>query len=77
MSLDYDMFPTTYSFEKYRFSFSSIDEPRKYVHVSTTDGTAKFWLEPEVILAEFYNLNIQELEEIEEMLKEKMSVSLS
>jgi hypothetical protein len=75
MSSDYNMFPEIYNFEKYRFNFCSTDEPRKYVHVSTTDGTAKFWLEPEIIPAEFYNLNVQELEEIEEMLKEKHSNS--
>ena len=35
----------------HRFFFNSQEESRMHVHVSTSEGTAKFWLEPIVALA--------------------------
>jgi hypothetical protein len=35
-----------------------------HVHVSSSDGTAKIWLEPAVALTESYNVSSGELTEI-------------
>lgn len=42
-----------------------------HVHVSTSDGTAKFWLEPLVGLADYYKLNQKELRRIEEIVRDR------
>lgn len=44
-----------------------------HIHISTADGTAKFWLEPIVALADFYNLNAKELRKIELMVQERQN----
>ncbi len=62
--------PTIFIKGKYRFFFFSKEEERKHVHVSTTDGDAKIWLEPEIKLAKFHNLNEHELYEIFKLTKE-------
>ena len=51
------MSPTVLKVGRFRFFFNSREECRRHVHVSTSDGTAKFWLEPEVALATSYNLS--------------------
>lgn len=38
----------------YRFIFFSREESRMHVHVTSGDGEAKFWLEPEIQLAKNY-----------------------
>jgi len=58
------MSPTILLIGKYRFFFNSREEMRKHVHVSTSDGTAKIWLEPVISLCDFYNLSSRELTEI-------------
>lgn len=40
-----------------RFYFFSREEPRLHVHVQGPRGEAKFWLEPEVGLAQNYGLS--------------------
>ena len=42
-----------------------------HIHVMTPDGTAKFWLEPLVALADYYKLNQKELHRLEEIVKER------
>ena len=44
------MAPTVFSYQKYRFFFNSREEKRKHVHVETTDGTAKFWINRKIRL---------------------------
>jgi hypothetical protein len=58
------MSPTILLVGKYRFFFNSREENRKHVHFSTSDGTAKIWLEPVLALTDFYNLESRELTEI-------------
>ncbi len=41
-----------------------------HVHVTTGDGKAKFWMEPEVALAMSQNLPTHELSKIEKIVKE-------
>lgn len=61
--------PTILRVKGYRF-FNSREETRRHVHVSTADGTAKFWLEPIIALAYYYNLGSKELAEAEEIIRE-------
>jgi hypothetical protein len=58
------MSPTILLIGKYRFFFNSREEMRKHVHISTSNGTAKIWLEPVISLSDFYNLSSRELTEI-------------
>lgn len=48
------------------FFFSNEGDPREPLHVHVRKGgaTAKFWLEPQVALAESYGLSGQELNEL-------------
>jgi hypothetical protein len=49
------MSPTIFIFKNYRFFFNSREERRKHVHMATAAGTAKFWLELIIGLADYYN----------------------
>jgi hypothetical protein len=50
------MSPTIFRRGSFRFYFFSREEPRIHVHVYHPDGEAKFWLEPEIALAENHGL---------------------
>jgi len=41
-----------------------------HVHVYCGDGEAKFWLEPEIVLAHNYRLSRKHIKEIEEIIEE-------
>ena len=45
------MAPTIFRQGAFRFFFFSREESRMHVHVTHTDGEAKFWLEPKIELA--------------------------
>ena len=64
------MSPTIHRTGPYRFFFNSREESRLHVHVATSDGVAKFWLEPLVALASFHNLRTRDLRRIEAIIKE-------
>ena len=64
------MSPTIYRVGPYRFFFNSREERRIHVHVATSEGLAKFWLEPIVALADFYNLKTKDLCKMETIIKE-------
>lgn len=49
--------PTVLRAGGYRFYFFSREEVRVHVHVQHADGRAKFWLEPQVGLAQNYELS--------------------
>ena len=55
------MSPTVLRVGGYRFYFFSREEPRPHVHVQHADGEAKFWLEPEIKLAQSYGLSSRQL----------------
>jgi len=61
--------PTILIVGKYRFFFNSREEVRMHVHVNTIDGTAKFWIEPIINLADYYNLSQKELKEIHKIVE--------
>jgi len=48
--------PTVLRVRGYRFYFFSREEPRPHVHVQHDSGEAKFWLEPQLELAQNYGL---------------------
>jgi len=64
------MSPTIHREGPYRFFFNSREETRMHVHVATSDGVAKFWLEPIVALESYYNLEIRDLRRIEKIVRE-------
>ena len=67
------MSPTIFIHNRYRFFFNSREEKRKHIHVETADGTAKFWIEPIVSLADYYNLSSKELNVLMEIVEEKQN----
>ena len=67
------MSPTIFIYKKYRFFFNSREENRKHIHIATPDGTAKFWIEPIVGLADYYNMSTKELNLLMEFVKEKQN----
>jgi hypothetical protein len=65
------MSPTIFYEESYRFFFFSREEKRIHVHVVGTDGEAKFWLEPTIVLAGNHGLSSKDLVKIEAIIKER------
>ncbi len=65
------MSPTVFQTKGYRFFFFSKEESRMHVHVSSSKGEAKFWLEPLVALAQHCHLSQKDLHDIEQTVKER------
>ena len=63
------MSPTVFKDRGYRFFFFSREETRMHVHVASGDGEAKFWLEPEIVLAKNYHYSRRQLNEIESLVE--------
>jgi hypothetical protein len=63
--------PTVLLVGPYRFFFNSREETRVHVHVATSDGTAKFWLDPIVALDSYNNVRTAQLATIEELVRER------
>ena len=59
------MAPTLFREGGFRFFFFSREETRMHVHVSHPDGEAKFWLEPQVQLANSVGFSSKQLKEAE------------
>ncbi|MBI5752741.1 MAG: DUF4160 domain-containing protein [Hydrogenophilales bacterium] len=55
------MSPTVFRGGGFRFYFFSREEPRMHVHVYGQNGEAKFWLEPEIEVAQSHGLAQSEL----------------
>ena len=64
------MSPTVLRKDGYRFFFFSREEPRPHVHVSASDGEAKWWLEPAIELAYNHRLSAKQLRETEVIVRE-------
>jgi hypothetical protein len=64
------MAPTVFREGSFRFFFFSREELRIHIHVSHTDGEAKFWLEPEIELAMNQGLSQKQLGEALSMVKQ-------
>lgn len=69
------MTPTLHREGPYRIYMYSYDcqEPR-YVHVDREDKSAKFWLDPVIVLAENREYNRAELRRIEQLLQRQASL---
>ncbi|HEU0187519.1 MAG TPA: DUF4160 domain-containing protein [Gallionellaceae bacterium] len=63
------MSPTVFREGAFRFFFFSREEPRLHIHVTHSDGEAKFWLEPEIRLALNQGLSSRQLAEAESMIQ--------
>lgn len=65
--------PTTLRSGPYRFYFYSYDcgEPR-HTHVDRDNKSVKFWLDPDVSLAENYGFGPKELRNIERITRENL-----
>ncbi|MDI1297768.1 DUF4160 domain-containing protein [Methylotenera sp.] len=57
------MAPTVFREGAFRFFFFSREESRIHIHVTHTDGEAKFWLKPAVELAMNEGLNSKQINE--------------
>ncbi|NWG14662.1 MAG: DUF4160 domain-containing protein [Acidobacteria bacterium] len=55
----------------FRFFFFSREEPRPHIHVSGSNGEAKFWLEPAPGLARNYRLSETQIAELLAVVKER------
>jgi len=64
------MSPTVFREKGFRFFFFSREETRMHVHIHSSDGEAKFWLEPQIELAKNFRLSRVQLHEIEKMIEE-------
>jgi len=64
------MSPTIFRVGNFRFFFFSREETRPHVHVLSSDGETKFWLEPEIRLAKSYHYSRKQLHEIAALIKD-------
>ena len=55
----------------YRFFFFSREEPRIHIHVASNEGEAKFWLEPDIELAENHGIPEREITTIRRIVRER------
>jgi hypothetical protein len=65
------MSPLVFSEGPYRFLFFSNEESRIHVHVLSSDGEAKFWIEPIVSLARSSGFSTKELNKIHHIIQER------
>lgn len=63
------MSPTVFREKGYRFFFFSREESRMHVHVHCGEGEAKFWLVPQIALANHFHLSRNQLKEIEQIIE--------
>lgn len=64
------MSPTIFHERGFRFLFFSREEPRLHVHIQSPKGEAKYWLEPDLILARSNGFSEKDLRIIESIIKE-------
>ena len=57
------MAPTIFREGAFRFFFFSREEKRMHVHVTHTDGEAKFWMEPAIEIAVNQGLSQRQVSE--------------
>ena len=67
------MSPTVFNQDGFRFFFFSREETRPHVHVVSSAGEAKFWLQPEIRLAKSYHYSRKQLRDIAEIIEEHES----
>jgi hypothetical protein len=65
------MSPTIFRDSGFRFYFFSREEARLHVHVHSSNGEAKFWLEPKVELAQNYGLSSRQVKTALRLIQER------
>jgi Domain of unknown function (DUF4160) len=65
------MAPTVFRDGAFRFFFFSREESRVHVHVSHTDGEAKFWLKPQIEIALNQGLNAQQIKAVTILIEQR------
>ncbi len=65
------MSPTVFREGGIRVSFFSREETRMHVHVQSAEAEAKFWIEPEIELAENFGFPDREVGRILKLLEER------
>ncbi len=68
------MSPTVLRAKGFRLFFFSREETRTHVHVQSSHGEAKFWLEPRIELARSYGLPQSEVNEALQLIRENEDV---
>jgi hypothetical protein len=63
--------PTIFREGPYRFHFFSREEARMHVHVYSSEGEAKFWIEPQIEVAENEGLSRRDLNQIGKIIKDR------
>ncbi len=63
------MSPTVFREGPYRFFFFSREEPRMHVHVASSEGEAKFWIEPAIALADSHGIPHRELATLQKIVE--------
>ena len=66
------MSPTVFRYKRYRFFFFSREEIRMHIHVYSSDGEAKFWIEPEVTLDKSYGFTKNEIKTLRNVIEERL-----
>lgn len=61
--------PTVFIDGPYRFYFFSREEERRHIHVSSSDGEVKIWLEPQIEVAKVVNLTTEQVNSILKIVK--------
>ncbi len=64
------MTPTVFNEDGYRYFFFSREESRMHVDITSGDGEAKFWLEPNIELANNYHYSKKHLKKVEAFIEE-------
>ncbi len=65
------MSPTVFRVGKYRFYFFSREEERIHVHIVSSDGEAKFWIEPIVSLVAYTGFSGRQLTRLKKQVEER------
>jgi len=62
--------PTVLRHSGHRFYFFSREESRMHIHFASSEGEAKFWLEPEIVLASNYRYTARQINSISRIIQE-------
>jgi hypothetical protein len=62
------MSPTVLKYKEYRFFFFSREEKRKHIHISSQNGEVKYWIEPEIELAQNIGFSEKQLNEVKHII---------
>lgn len=63
------MSPTVFKIGKYRFHFFSKEENRIHVHIISSEGEAKFWLEPTIALVNYSGFSKTQLNSLQKIIE--------